>query len=601
MKKSSRFIAGLLIVGIVFIIKLFYLQVVNETYKIEAYKVSSKRIVEYPQRGHIYDRQGNIIVANQAEYSLTVVPRDMKGIDSMLLCSLLRIDKQMLISKLKKASKYSNYRPSLFVDKMDKLEYGRIKEFLFEFKGLFVQKKYVRQYPFGVGGNVVGFLGEVSTPFFEGKEDGYYEKGDMIGTSGIEKSYEIELRGRKGMRYVHVNKFNVEKEYVLNIPSEPGNDIVSTVDINLQEYGEKLMKNKKGSIVAIDPKTGEILALVSSPSYNPNLLVGKQRNKNYTKLENDSIGLPLFDKSILAEYPPGSLFKIVVGLIGLQERVISGRTTFKCLHGFRYGKLEIDCHCGVYDKKMDIHEAVYKSCNNYFLNVYRRTIEKYHTAKQGYSIWRDHVNSFNLGKFLNNDIPTGRKGLVPSADYYDRIYGNGKWEALYNISNAIGQGEILSTPIQLANLAAIIANRGYYYTPHVVRLGTKKFSTKRRTTIDAEHFETLINGMYSVMEEGTARGSRIKGIEVCGKTGTAENPHGQDHSMFMAFAPKDNPKIAIAVVVENGYWGSRWAAPISTLVIEKYLKGTTYRRHLEKSMLGGDLRHEYVNKILVEK
>ncbi len=525
MKRSSYVIIFIFFaVGIVFISKLFYLQIINKDYKAKAQKISGKQIVKYPKRGYIYDRNQNIVVANQVEYNLMVVPKDMKGIDSILLCNLLKIDKKTLISKLKQASKYSYYKPSLLLDKINKLEYGRIKEFLFKFKGLFVQKKYIRQYPFNTGSNVFGFIGEVTKSFLKRNGEGYYKKGDLVGISGIEKSYEKELRGKKGIKYVQVNKFNVQKESISDLPSQPGKDITSTIDIKLQEYGEELMVNKKGSIVAIEPKTGEILTLVSSPSYNPNLLVGKQRNKNYSKLKNDSIGLPLFDKSILAEYPPGSPFKIVTGLIGLQEKVIDDKTAFKCLHGFYYRRLKIDCHCGVYNKRIKLRKAIYKSCNNYFLNVYKKSIEKYPTAEQGYIVWKKHVNSFNFGKLLNNDLPIGRKGLIPSADYYNKTHGNNRWKAVYNISNAIGQGEILSTPIQLANLASIIANRGYYYIPHITRSDKKRFNIKKKTTIKPQHFETIINGMYDVMEKGTAIGSRVKDIKICGKTGTSQKP-----------------------------------------------------------------------------
>ena len=378
----------------------------------------------------------------------------------------------------------------------------------------------------------------------------------------------------------------------------PGADVFTTIDIQLQQYGEELMHGKRGSIVAIEPSSGEILALVTSPSYEASLMIGRDRTRNYSRLYIDRINKPLFDRGLLAEYPPGSPFKVIQALVALQEGTITEKTSYTCHHGFHYGRLHVACHCGT-SYPLDLRTGISKSCNNYFCNVFKGIIEKYPTAQEGMNVWNKHVESFGLGKFLNNDLPTGRKGFVPDADYYDRAFGYTGWKAVSTISLAIGQGELLLTPIQLANMTATIANRGYYITPHIVkRIGNKtiddeQLTGKKYTTIDPKHFEKVIPGMLDVFEKGTARASRHDSITMCGKTGTAENPHGQDHSIFIAFAPMDNPKIALAIIVENGYWGSRWAAPIASLMIEKYITGEIDRPEMEKRMLQGDLSEEY--------
>jgi len=376
----------------------------------------------------------------------------------------------------------------------------------------------------------------------------------------------------------------------------PGLDLVSSIDLELQRYGEALMKGKRGSIVAIEPETGEILALVTSPSYDPNELVGRLRSKNYTRMYYDSINKPLFDRGILAEYPPGSPFKLIGALVGLQEGVITPRTAMTCNHGFHFGSLTVACHCK--GGRLALNEAISESCNNYFCTVYQRTIDKDGDAHAGMNRWSAHVKSFGLGTFLGNDLPTGRKGLIPDASYYDRFLGYSTWKGATSVSNGIGQGELVATPIQLANMTAAIANRGYYYTPHIIRESDhgpidSNFTMPNYTTVDSQHFEVVINGMFDVFERGTAKGARMPHITQCGKTGTAQNPHGQDHSVFVSFAPKDQPKIALAVIIENGYWGSRWAAPIASLMTEKYLTDTITRPALEARMFEGDLHEEY--------
>jgi penicillin-binding protein 2 len=395
----------------------------------------------------------------------------------------------------------------------------------------------------------------------------------------------------------------------------PGKDITLTLDGDLQMYAEQLMVNKRGGIVAIEPSSGEILSLVSTPSYDPNMLVGRKRSRNSFLLFNDTIKKPMLDRGLQAQYPPGSPFKIINALVALQEEVITPQTAFYCYHGYKYGRGGfMKCHCGIVGAPISMNTGIYRSCNSYFANVYKRAIEKYEDPREGMDVWSNHVKSFGLGNYLGYDLPSGQKGLIPDSKLYDRYYPNHRWKAITTISNAIGQGEVLTTPIQLANMTAAIANRGYYYTPHILKkvgdssIQEKKFTSPKYTSINPRYFEPVIDGMFNVFEVGTARGSKIDGIQICGKTGTAENfkrINGEkvqftDHSIFIAFAPKDDPKIAIAVFVENGYWGSRWAAPIASLMIEKYLKGNVSRDRLEKRMLDGSLEEEYNKQLEIE-
>ena len=436
---------------------------------------------------------------------------------------------------------------------------------------------------------------------------------------GVEKQYENELRGVKGVNYIKKNRFNKEigtyKDGIYDTLPIPGKDISLTIDLDLQLYTEKLLYNKRGGIVAIEPSTGEILTLVSTPGYNPNMLVGRDRSKNSVLLFNDTITKPMLDKSLQAQYPPGSPFKLINALIGLQENVITPETPFYCYHGYKYGGRKMACHCGIVGSPIRMNVGIYRSCNSYFSNVYRRTIEKYDTPTEGMNVWSNHVKSFGLGNYLGYDLPSGQKGLIPDSNTYKRIYPNEGWRAITTISNAIGQGEVLTTPIQLANMTAAIANRGFYYTPHILKkigdstVTNEKYTKPKYTSIDAKYFEPVIEGMFNVFEIGTARFSKIDNIEICGKTGTSENfkrINGKkvqftDHSIFVAFAPKDNPKIAIAVFIENGYWGSRWAAPIASLMIEKYINGSIgssiQRQNIEQKMLTQGLEEEYKKQL----
>ncbi len=604
MNRQYLFYFFFLAIGIIFLVRLFYIQVLDDRYKIAAENNATRKLQQYAPRGYIYDRNGKLLVANQIAYDLMVIPRQIKDLDTLAICRLFKLTKEDFEQRLEKAKQYSSYKPTLFFKMISQEHFAQIQEQLYKFQGFYPQKRLLRNYPYENAANVVGYIGEVTPDFIKTNRE--YQMGDLVGKAGIDKSYETILRGKAGVKYVMVDNHNRQKGAFLDQKydtlAQPGSDLVSTLDIDLQAYGEYLMHGKRGSVVAIEPKTGEILALVSSPTYDPNLLVGRERSDNYNALYADSLNMPLFDRAILAEYPPGSPFKLVNALIGLQEGVITPQTSFTCQHGFHAGGLHVSCHCG--GGSYALIQSISKSCNNYYCTVFKRIIEKYPTAHQGLDVWSNHVQSFGLGKFLNNDLPTGRKGLVPTSSYYDYRLGYTGWKALTVISLGIGQGEMLVTPIQLANLAAAIANRGYYFTPHMIKaidgkaITDTNFTKPKYTTISPEHFDQVIEGMYQVFESGTARASRLDSITMCGKTGTAENPHGQDHSIFLAFAPKDDPKIAIAIIVENGYWGSRWAAPIASLMMEKHITGKVSRPALEQRMYEGVLYEEYKKQLI---
>ena len=600
----------IIVATILIVIRLFYLQIINDTLKLKSDNNAIKIKYDYPERGYIYDRTGKLMVANQPSYDIMVIPKDVKQIDTTEFCSLLAITKEDFIKKIEKAKVYSPRLPSVFLAQLNKLEYAAFQEKQRKFEGFYIQKRSLRDYQVDCGANVFGFITQVNEGII--KKNKYYNSGDLIGRQGVEENYEEVLRGVKGVKYIQKDKFNREigsyKEGRFDTIAVQGKDIHLSIDAELQAYGEQLMVNKRGGIVAIEPKTGEILALVTAPSYDPAILVGRQRSKNYTKLYNDSIAKPLYDRGLLAEYTPGSPFKILTGLVALQEGVIDEETSFVCHHGFSYARGRfMRCHDSGVSK---LHNGFYNSCNTYFASAYMKTINKYVKASDGVDIWSNHLKSFGLGQFMGYDLPTGKKGKVPTSKTYKKMYPGWDWDSKTIVSNSIGQGEVLMTPIQLANMIATVANRGYYYTPHIIKSIKgeqidKKFRTKHVTSIDRKYFDPVINGLYDVYNLGTARGLGVEGIEICGKTGTAENYtkiNGkrvklQDHSLFVAFAPKDNPKIAIAVFVENGYWGARWAGPITTLMIEKYINRKITRKDLEKRMLEGSLLPEY-NKYL---
>ena len=598
--------AVIIITSILLIVRIFYLQVIDENLKLQSENNAIKKVFDFPERGYIYDRNGKLLVANQASYDIMVIPRELKNIDTLEFCSLLNITKEDFIKKIAKAKVYSPRLPSVFLPQLNKSEFAAFQEKIRKFEGFYFQKRSLRDYEVDFGANIFGFITQVNEQLIA--KNPYYKSGDLIGQQGVEQYYEEILRGIKGVKYFQKDKYNREigsyKNGKYDTIAVQGEDINLTLDAELQKYGEQLMINKRGGIVAIEPKTGEILALVTAPSYDPGILVGRQRSKNYTMLYHDSIAKPLYDRGLLAEYPPGSPFKILTGLIGLQEGVVDEQTSFMCNHGFSYARGRfMKCHDS---GPHQLHNGIYHSCNTYFAQVYMRTINKYTKPSYAVDVWSDHVKSFGLGQFMGYDLPTGKRGNVPTSKTYKRIYPNGGWRSTTIVSNSIGQGEVLMTPIQLANMMATVANEGHYFTPHIIKKikGENidpKFKVKHETTIDKKYFKPVISGLFDVYNLGTGRSLKVEGIDICGKTGTAENfakiggkrVQLEDHSIFVAFAPKDNPKIAIAVLVENGGFGATIAGPIASLMIEKYLRKTITRTDLEKRILERSLQDRY--------
>jgi len=579
------------------LLKLFGIQVLDDSYKLSADNNVIKALTLYPDRGYIYDRNGTLLVTNQRSYDLMVTPRHVKGMDTLELCNIIAIDKAYFDKHFSRAQKYSRHRASVFVKEIAKKTAAKLQEKLYKYPGFYLQERTMREYPQHSAAHILGYVSQV--PDYVLKKKNYYKKNDNYGMSGVENSYEKELRGTQGVQYLIRDVWNRSKGKFENGKYDSlavnGKDLELSIDIQLQEYAEQLMLNKKGAIVAIEPATGEILTLVSSPFYDPNLLIGRSRSPNFNRMYKDQ-DKPLFDRSLLAEYPPGSTFKLLNALVGLQEEVIYSGTRFSCDEGWRFSaKLKVGCHA--HRSPLNLVESITQSCNAYYCNTFRRIVEKYPTAAEGYDNWRNHILSFGLGNFLNNDLYNGRKGRVPSVEFYNKQYGERRWKAPTVISLAIGQDALVVSPIQMANMCAAIANRGYYYTPHIVRkiagefLNDSTYTIPKYTSVDKKHFTTVIDGMERVFtsKHGTAKTARLKGIEVCGKTGTAENPHGDDHSIFIAFAPKKSPQIAIAVYVENGGWGSTWAAPIASLMIEKYLTGKVSNTKQEAFILNGNL------------
>lgn len=602
-------IALVLFSGVLFAARLFYLQVYDASSDSLYQNSAIKVIYDYPQRGYMFDRNNKLLVSNQPSYDVMVIPKDVKPLDTLEFCSLLKITKEDFIEILQKARTYSPRLPSVVIPQLNKADYASLSEKMYKYEGFYIQRRSLREYQVDHSANVMGYIAEVNNAIIE--KNPYYQMGELIGTAGVEKEYEDVLRGIKGVKYIQKDRFNRDigpyKEGIFDTLPERGNDIQLTIDATLQKYGEELMVHKRGGIVAIEPSSGEILALITAPSYDPSLLVGRDRSKNFTKLWYDTIGKPLYDRVLMGEYPPGSPFKTLTALVGLQEKVVDTLDRFACYHGYRYGNRTLGCHS--HPSPLAMVGGIANSCNAYFCNVYKRIIDKYPTPQEGIDAWRKDLMSFGLGDFLGYDLPSGKRGNIPTSKYYNKIHDfpAHNWSTLATISNAIGQGEVLLTPMQMANFTAAIANHGYYYTPHIIKniIGPdtipQKFKEKHYTTVGPENFKPVVEGMFQVYKRGTASSIQIPGIDICGKTGTAENftkINGKrvqltDHSIFVAFAPKDNPKIAIAVFVENGYWGSRWAGRIAGLMIEKYLKGEITRTDMEKFVLEGSLEAEY--------
>ena len=586
-----------LFVGLVFAAKLFSIQVLSTGYRLAAEKNIVQRVEEQPYRGAIYDRHGALLVYNEPIYDLMVVPKAVKHLDTLSFCQHLGISLQEFSSALHKAKRYSYVKPSVLIKNIDHKSWARVQDHLAEYIGFSVNARTVRKYPHPMLANTLGYLGEISATQLASDTACYYKQGDLVGISGLEKWYEAVLRGKRGIRYKIMDARGLEKgsfkDGALDDLSVPGQDLTTTIDAKLQIYGEQLMKNKTGSIVAIQPSTGEILAMVSSPSYDPNLLTGKNFSTYFAVLEKDSLA-PLFNRPNMAMYPPGSIFKLLQALFALQEGVIRTGTKYAC------DKRTVNCH--PHPSPTNLHQAIQYSCNPYFYHVFKKIINQnvsndvYEDTRIGLEKWGNYVRQFGLGRQLGIDLPHEKGGYVPDARFYDKLYGPNAWKASTIRSLDIGQGEMLLTPLQMANLAAIIANQGYYYTPHLIKkIGDQPILPtvlKRHTiAIDKTYFDFVAHAMRSVVSAGPAWRAHMKGIAVCGKTGTAENPHGEDHSVFMGFAPLEDPQIAIAVYVENAGWGSRAATATAGLMIEKYLKGKISRSWVQDYVLKGDFSH----------
>jgi penicillin-binding protein 2 len=585
------------LVAVVFLTRLFYLQVIT-TREVEAGRLEE---IIYPSRGLIYDRYGELMVYNDAIYDLMIYPRQAKNIDTTKLCEVLEIKKEEFITRINTivhdSLHYRSTKPYILEKELSAKMYATIQENLYSYPCLTIQTRTDRKYNHASGGHLLGFIREVSDQDIT-KSKNYYLRGESIGKSGVEKSYEDTLRGHKGITFfiqdVAGTKKGPYKEGKFDIPALPGTDLHLSISVKLQDYGEELMQNKVGSIVAIEPETGEILAMISSPGYDPNLLIGREKNKNYAIL-NDDPAKVLYNRPLDAMYPPGSIFKSMQALIGQQEKVLFPDTRYPCHRGYPVMGGKPGCHS--HPSPLDLIQSVAYSCNSYYCYVFRSIVDenRFSNVEDGYRNWYDKIKQFGVGTRLGVDLPFENAGILRSADYFNKVYGKGSWKSSNLISLAIGQGELGITPMQMANVVCIIANRGYYLIPHAVKnIGEKgeidkKYDERHTVAIDKTYFDYVVEGMYQVVNNGTASNCKIPGIIYCGKTGTAQNPHGKDHSVFMAFAPRDNPKIAIACVVENAGFGADWAGPIASLMIEKYLTDSVSRHDMEARMKKGNL------------
>lgn len=569
--------------------RLFFLQIVNDEYKSRADNNALRYIVQHPPRGEVYDRNGVFLVRSKDSYDFMVVPRDVEPFDTALIVDALGVTREQFDREFRRASNYSRRQPSVMFKQLAKevkLKYDEI-----QVPGFYMQYRTARDYPSKMAGNLLGYVSEVGPATI--KRDSYYKSGDYIGMSGIEQAYENELRGKKGIKVEMVDVWGMPqgsyKNGELDSAAVMGNSIVTTIDGELQQFAEELLEGKVGSVVAIEPSTGEILVMASSPSYDPDLLVGRDRGNNYMDLLNDK-RRPLFNRAVMAFYPPGSTFKVVNGLIGMQLGVAKATDVHSCYGSYPIGR-GVGCHS--HSPNLDMAQATANSCNAYFCYVYRDILDKgpRGNVKENYELWREMVQKFGFGNKLGSDFNGELSGILRDRAYFDRVYG-GWWNSLTLISMSIGQGELGVTLLQMANLSAIVANRGYYYTPHVVKevIGKdsidSRFKEKHFTGVDTKYFDPIVEGMYGAVHEagGTARVADVAGLEICGKTGTAQNPQGADHSTFMCFAPRDNPKISVSVYIEHGRFGGTSAAPIASLLVEKYLTDTVTRPELVKRM-----------------
>ncbi|NIK73191.1 penicillin-binding protein 2 [Thermonema lapsum] len=592
-RRKYVFFALFILVGLLFAVRLFYLQLIDDSYKEAANRNVVERLIEQPHRGLIYDRNGKLIVYNEPVYDLMLIPYDFRQVDTAAFCRLVNLSKEELIKRIRKIP--NPRKGGVIIPQLSRQEYARLQEFLSDFRGVYVQARSVRVYPHQSLANALGYIAEISPKELEKDTTGYYQQGDYVGKSGIEAFYEYYMRGKKGVQYVVKNNFNqvvgAYKGGKLDQKPQAGSELIASIDLDLQAYGELLMSNKTGAIVAIEPSSGEILALISAPSYDPNLLSGPSLSKHFAELLQHP-GKPLYNRAIQSRYPPGSTFKTVQALIGLQIGALQLHDYLPC------NQKLVGCHG--HPSPTNVLSSIRYSCNPFYYLAFRRIIlqegDDFQHIVRNYKRWKQYVESFGFGRHLGIDIANEGSGYLPDVDYFNRMYGEGRWNFSNVYSLSIGQGEIGVTPLQMANLAAIIANRGYYYTPHLIKevsaLGGPLpiYRQKHVVPIDTAYFSPIIEGMEMAFKAGTVSWqaqlpAEKQDIVICGKTGTVQNPHGEDHATFIAFAPKQNPKIAIAVYVENAGFGGVWAATIASLMIEKYLTGDVLRKELEKTTI----------------
>ena len=604
LERANKLRIGLLIMAGILIAKIFYIQIIDDRYKIDASNNSMVYDIIYPTRGVIYDRNGKIIVGNKVAYDILVTPKEVTEFDTLLLASVLEVEPDFIRSKMaeyRKNRRRIGYQSVIMMKQLSAEKYMKFSEIQYKFPGFRGQVRSIRDYPFNAGGNLLGYVSEVDQAYIS-RHPGEYRPGDYAGKTGLEAAREDDLKGEKGYHIYLRNSHNqIQTRYKdgeMDKEAIPGKDIVTTIDADLQQYGQLLMQNKVGSLVAIEPSTGEILTMVSSPGIDVEMLA--DIGKHYKEIVSDP-HKPMFNRAVQAPYPPGSVFKLVNGLIGLEEGVLKPEYTYPCNKGYYFGKHKLGCHA--HRSPLDLEDAIMMSCNGYFCYVMRNILEnrKYGSQAEALDKWHDYVSSFGFGHKLGSDFPAELGGTIPTSNYYNKIYGKGGWKFTTVISISIGQGEIGVTPLQIANMCATVANRGYYYIPHIVKDSDSlriddKFREKQYTMVDTTNFKKVIKGMWKAVNSGfgsggTASIAAVKGLDICGKTGTAQNPRGADNSVFICFAPMDNPKIAVAAYVENAGFGATWSAPIASLLVEKYLTGqiSDKRKPLEERMLNGDL------------
>ncbi len=608
---KRRYVIGgaVFFVALLFIVRLFFLQIMSDDYKKNADSNAFLKKIQYPSRGVIYDRNDRLLVYNQPAYDITVVMKEMVSLDTADLCQTLNLTPEFVRNRFRDMKNrrlnpgYSPYTNQVFMTQLSAEDCGIFQEKLFKFPGFYIQRRTIRQYNYNAGAHILGDIAEVSKSEME--DDEYYLPGDFIGKLGVERSYEKQLRGEKGVEVLLRDAHGrIQGNYMngkFDKPSVPGKNLVLSLDIDLQMLGERLLEGKIGNIVAIEPETGEVLCMVSSPSYDPHMMIGRNRGKNHNEMARDP-WKPLLNRAIMGTYPPGSTFKTTQALTFLQEGIINTGTSYPCFGGFSYKGLHVGCHG--HPSPLSLVPAIATSCNGYFcwgLYYMIGARQKYGTVQKAMNTWRDYMVSMGFGYTLGIDLPGEKRGMIPNANFYDKAY-RGSWNGLTVISISIGQGEVTATPLQIANLGATIANRGYFVTPHVVKKVEGEaldslYTQRRYTKVDASHYDEVVQGMRAAVTGGTCRMANLPDIEVCGKTGTAQN-HGKDHSAFMGFAPMNNPKIAIAVYVENGGWGATYGVPIGRLMIEQYLKG---KLSPEDEVLATDIQKRRIDYGLQER